>query len=78
MEAVAYGGVINEEVMQQIWDISRIPLPLTDLIGSGTCTNAYKEWTTDKLASPDVTNKAFDGEDDFSSVNNSSVASGGA
>lgn len=56
LKAVAEGGVINEDVMQQIWDISNIPLPLTDAIGSGTADNTYTEWVEDELAAPDITN----------------------
>lgn len=63
LKAVAYNGLINEDVMQQIWDISNIPLPMTDMIGSGSCKNAYKEWTTDELAAPDKTNATIDGDD---------------
>lgn len=74
LQSVDLGGVINEDVMQQIWDISKIPLPLTDLIGTGSATNPYKEWVTDKLADPDVDNAAFDGEDDFSAADNATVA----
>jgi hypothetical protein len=63
LKAVPYGGLINEDVMQQIWDISKIPLPLTDRIGTDTCGNSYKEWTTDELAAPDLTNAVVDGSD---------------
>jgi hypothetical protein len=63
LKAVTFGGLINEDVMQQIWDISKIPLPFTDRIGSDTCKNEYKEWTTDELAAPDLTNAVVDGSD---------------
>jgi hypothetical protein len=63
LKGVAYGGLINEDVMQQIWDISRIPLPFTDLIGTETCKNSYKEWTTDELAAPNIANAVIDGAD---------------
>jgi len=63
LKAVAYGGLINEDVMQEIWDISNVPLPFTDMIGSGTCKQAYHEWTTDELAAPDKTNATIDGDD---------------
>lgn len=57
------GGLINEDVMQSIWDISRIPLPLTDLIGSDSVGNAYAEWTEDVLADPATDNAVIDGAD---------------
>lgn len=63
LKAVTYGGLINEDVMQQIWDISDVPLPMSDMIGTGSCKNSYKEWTTDELAAPDKTNATIDGDD---------------
>ena len=58
-----YGGVIREDVMSRIWDISNIPLPLTDMISKGTHKNQRTEWTEDEL-SPAVTDNAFvDGVD---------------
>ena len=63
LKGVAYGGLINEDVMQQIWDISKIPLPFTDMIGTETCKNSYKEWTTDELAAPNLSNAVVDGAD---------------
>jgi hypothetical protein len=29
--------------MNKIWDISKIPLPFTDMIGKGSAKNSYKE-----------------------------------
>jgi hypothetical protein len=49
--------------MNQIWDISKIPLPLTDMIGTESSKNEYKEWTVDALAQPDVANAVVDGAD---------------
>lgn len=63
LKAVTKGGLIREDVMNKIWDISKIPLPFTDMIGSGSHTNEYCEWTTDKLAAPDITNSNIDGAD---------------
>lgn len=63
LKGVAYGGLIREDVMNKIWDISKIPLPFTDMIGSGTAKNSYKEWTTDELAAPDTANAVVDGSD---------------
>lgn len=63
LKIVAYGGAINEDVMQQIWDISKIPLPLTDMIGSSTHSNEYTSWVEDSLAAPNVANAAVDGAD---------------
>jgi hypothetical protein len=63
LKGVLAGGLIREDVMNKIWDISRIPLPFTDMVGTGSAKNEYKEWTTDELAAPDVTNAVVDGSD---------------
>jgi hypothetical protein len=63
LAAVVLGGLINEDVMQQIFDISDIPLPFTDMIGSGSHDNSFTEWTMDRLAVPDLTNAVVDGAD---------------
>ena len=43
LKGVAFGGLIREDVMNKIWDISRIPLPFTDMIGTGSAKNEFKE-----------------------------------
>ena len=60
---VTLNGIINEDVMQKIWDISKIPLPLTDIIGTDSHANEYYEWTQDSLAAAVTTNKQIDGAD---------------
>ena len=63
LKAVEHGGLIHEDVMNQIWDISHIPLPFTDLVGTDKATNAYTEWTTDKLRDPSLGGWVVDGAD---------------
>jgi len=63
LSAVADGGLINEDVMQAIWDISAIPLPFTDMIGTSGVSNPYTEWTQDRLQDPDLDNAVVDGAD---------------
>jgi len=63
LRGVLRGGLIREDVMEKIWDISKIPLPFTDMIGSSKSTSAFHEWTTDELAAPDITNARVDGAD---------------
>ena len=63
LKSVLVNGLISEDVMQQIWDISKIPLPLTDMIGTDSHDNEYYEWTQDELAAPVTTNKVIDGDD---------------
>jgi len=63
LKAVEAGGLIREDVMNKIWDISKIPLPFTDMVGSSSADNEYKGWTMDELAQPDLTNAVGDGAD---------------
>jgi hypothetical protein len=63
LASVAFGGLVNEDVMQQIWNISKIPLPFTDIAGTDTHGNKYYEWTQDTLADPVTNNAVVDGAD---------------
>ncbi len=69
LKGVDYKGLINEDVMQKIYDISEIPLPLTSRIGTDKVRNSYKEWTVDDLGTPDVTNAVVDGSDAADATN---------
>jgi hypothetical protein len=61
--AVDFGGVIHEDVMNKIWDISNVPLAFTNLIGRGDHGNEYSSWVTDSLAAPSTSNAQVDGAD---------------
>ena len=61
--ALSSPGLIREDVMDKIWDISKIPLPFTDMVGKGSHKNEYNEWTEEALAQPDVINRVVDGSD---------------
>jgi len=63
LKAASDNGLINEDVMQTIFDLSKIKLPLTSMIGTDKCGNSYKEWTQDDLGAPNVTNAVVDGSD---------------
>lgn len=63
LKAVATGGLISEDVMNQIWDISRIALPFTDMVGSDSADNSYTEWTEDALGDPALGGWVVDGAD---------------
>lgn len=64
LKGVARGGLIAEDVMNKIWDISKVPLPMQDLIGVGErAKSPYKEWTTDELQAPNLNNAVVDGYD---------------
>jgi hypothetical protein len=51
----------REQVMQEIIDISRIPLPFQSLVGTASHTNPFFEWACDRLAAPSLTNRVIDG-----------------
>lgn len=63
LRSVPRGGWVAEDVMDQIWDISNIPLPFTDRAGGGSVDNQYSEWNVDRLRDPDITNAKVDGQD---------------
>ena len=63
LKSIAKGGVINEDVMQKIFDISKIPLPFTDLVGSSTHKNERFDWVVDELRAPNLDNARVDGAD---------------
>lgn len=56
-------GLIREDVMEQIFDISRIPLPFTDSVGTASHSNTYFSWTVDQLPTPVTTGQQVDGAD---------------
>lgn len=60
-DAQAYGGVIREDVMDKIWDISNIPLPFTEMCSKGSHSNRRVEFTTDELAAGVANNAVIEG-----------------
>lgn len=63
LKAVAAGGLVREDVMDKIWDISAIPLPFSDNVMTDSHDNAYCEWTVDSLNAPAVSNAVVSGAD---------------
>lgn len=63
LKAVAAGGLVREDVMDKIWDISKIPLPFTDAVMEDSHSNAYCEWTIDALQAVNVSNAVVSGAD---------------
>ena len=63
LTGVARSGLINEDVMQAIWDISNVPLPFSDRCGTMSVGNSLHMWTQDSLPAADLTNAAVDGAD---------------
>jgi hypothetical protein len=74
LKSVLSGGLIREDVANEIFDISDIPTPFLDMIGEGgSFDNPYAEWTEDKLRQPSLTNKAISGKDVVSTENDAGV-----
>jgi hypothetical protein len=74
LKDVAAGGLVREDVLDQIFDISDIPTVFLDMIGTDGFTNSYSEWTEDKLAAPNLNNKKVSGSDAASGNNNATVS----
>lgn len=49
LDAVLIGTAVNEEVLQQVIDVSRLPLEFTDRLGTSSTGNKKYEWTMDRL-----------------------------
>lgn len=76
LKSVAAGGIIREDVLDSIFDISEIPTPFLDMIAGSSYNNPYHEWTEDKLAAPSLTNKKVSGSDVASTDNNAGSPNG--
>lgn len=63
LKAVEVGGLINEDVMQQIIDVLDIDTPFVSSIGSSSVDNSYTEWTKRIYQQADLGNSAVDGDD---------------
>lgn len=74
LKAVAAGGLVREDVLDQIFDISDIPTVFLDMIGTDGMDNGYTEWTEDKLAAPNLNNKRVSGSDVASTDNDATVS----
>lgn len=74
LKGVLAGGLIREDVANEIFDNSDIPTVFLDMIGEGgSFENSYAEWTEDKLAAPNLANKKISGSDVVSTDNNANV-----
>lgn len=61
LTAVSVGGLLNEDVLQKMNDISPRDTPALDLFGGGSFMNPYFTWVQDTLATPTFASKAVDG-----------------
>ena len=62
LATVNLSGLINESFVQAVFDISDIPLPLTQSIGKGSHTNSYHSWSMDRLSDPVIDGQRIDGD----------------
>jgi hypothetical protein len=69
LKNVLAGGLIREDVLDQIFDISDIPTPLLDMIQTDSFSNSYSEWAQDRLYAPSLTNAVVSGSDRASTDN---------
>lgn len=76
LKSIAAGGIIREDVLDSIFDISDIPTPFLDMIAGTSYDNPYHEWTEDKLAAPNTANKKVSGSDVTSADNNAGSPNG--
>lgn len=60
---VSEDGLIREDVMNKIFDISRIPLVGMDMFGSESHDNQFFEWTVDRLGDAETDTQVVDGAD---------------
>jgi len=56
-------GMVNEDVMQKIYDISPVDRPFCDSIGTTSADNTYKEWLRESLTAASPDNATIDGAD---------------
>lgn len=76
LKSVAAGGLVREDVLDSIFDISDIPTVFLDMIGTDGFKNPYSEWTEDKLAAVNLTNRRVSGSDVASTDNDATTANG--
>lgn len=63
LQAASGGSLIREDVMQKIWEKNVKETPFTDMVGSGSHSARYTEWTEDSLAAPSIVNSYVEGAD---------------
>jgi hypothetical protein len=64
LKAVAANGLVAEDVLRKIYDVSEgIPTPLSDMLEGSPCKSDFTEWTTDVIDSADPDNAYADGAD---------------
>lgn len=74
LKLVLSGGMIREDVLNEIFDISDVGTPFLDLIPTDSFKNSYSEWSEDKLPVPSLTNAVVSGSDRASTDNDTNTA----
>lgn len=74
LKSVLAGGLIREDVLNEIFDISDVPTVFLDMLATDSFSNSYSEWTEDKLPTPSITNAVVSGSDRASTDNDASIA----
>jgi hypothetical protein len=74
LKLINSGGMIREDVLDQIFDISDVGTPFLDLIPTDSFKNSYSEWPEDKLPVPSLTNAVVSGSDRASTDNDTNTA----
>ena len=74
MKAAAFKGTINEDIIQEYYDVSYLPHEFSSRIGVETVSNSYTEWGVDDLGAQDLDNARIDGAD---TINDNDAAVGG-
>lgn len=69
-------GNINEDVMQQIFDISPVETPFTNSVGVESADRQYTEWLTDALLAVVASNSRVDGADAGSNITSTATRVG--
>jgi len=70
LAAVKSGGLVSEDVIPRLFNISPVDLPMIDSIGKGKAHNIKKEFTDKVLAKPSSTNTLYENQS-LAAVDNS-------
>lgn len=74
LKLINSGGMIREDVLNEIFDISDVGTPFLDMIPTDSFKNSYSEWSEDKLPVPSLTNAVVSGSDRASTDNDTNTA----
>ena len=70
MIAVEAGGVVKEDVMKKLFDLSPVDRPCIDSIGTDSAHNIKKEFTDEVLEVPSAVNTYYENQDLSGEVDN--------